>query len=408
MMAGTAPSLSDRTLTDWLQLIRTDGVGPRTFLSLVNHFGGAAEALAGLPDLARRRGKAAPAIPSRQKIEDEIAAVRHFGAFFIAKGTQAYPKALAATASAPPLLTAIGPTSLVSHPLVSIVGSRNASPGGLRMAETLARELTASGFGIVSGLARGIDTKAHLGSLGGQAIAVVAGGIDKLYPEENRALFEKLCTQGLVVSEMPFGWVARGQDFPRRNRIVAGLSLGTIVVEAARKSGSLITARFASEEGREVFAVPGSPLDRRAEGPNDLIRSGATLLRTAEDVVSTLEPQLGRDFESLRIEAQDSQRDAEAPLWNEEDWLDLGIEAPSGPTTPPFDGWEEVKQTLPQDDDADRRILALLGATPVDVDDLARAAGLTARQTQITLFELEAKGKALRTTSGGIVAAFER
>jgi DNA processing protein len=405
-MSGLAPGLPDRTLVDWLQLIRTDGVGPRTFVTLVNHFGGAAEALSGLPDLARRRGRAAPAIPSRQKIEDEVAAVQRFGAVFIAKGTAAYPKALAATASAPPLLTAIGPVSLTAQPLVSIVGSRNASPGGLRLAETLARDLTAAGFGIVSGLARGIDTKAHVGSLGGQAVAVVAGGLDKLYPEENRALFEQLCEKGVVLSEMPFGWVARGQDFPRRNRIVAGLSLGTIIVEAARKSGSLITARFAAEEGREIFAVPGSPLDRRAEGPNDLIRDGATLLRGAEDVISTLKPQLEKDFESLRSEAQDSQQEAMAPLWHEEDWLGQGVTAPSVPELPPFEGWEETPQQQPISDRSHERILALLGSTPVDADDLARAAGLSARDIQIAIFELEADGKAIRTASGGIVAAF--
>lgn len=407
-MSGLSPGLPDRTLVDWLQLIRTEGVGPRTFISLINHFGGAAEALAGLPDLARRRGRAAPAIPSRQKIEDEIAAVQRFGAVFIAKGTAAYPKALAATASAPPLLTAIGPVNLTAQPLVSIVGSRNASPGGLRLAETLARDLTAAGFGIVSGLARGIDTKAHVGSLGGQAVAVVAGGLDKLYPEENRALFEQLCEKGVVLSEMPFGWVARGQDFPRRNRIVAGLSLGTIIVEAAKKSGSLITARFAAEEGREIFAVPGSPLDRRAEGPNDLIRDGATLLRNAEDVISTLKPQLDKDFESLRSEAEDSQRDAMTPLWHEEDWLGQGVAAPSAPELPPFEGWEEAPQQLPKGDHLHERVLALLGSTPVDADDLARAAGLSARDIQITIFELEAEGKAVRTASGGVVAAFQQ
>jgi DNA processing protein len=275
--------LSDDQILEWLRLIRTEGVGPRTFVSLINRYGGAAAALEMLPELAAKRGVPSPQICTRAQAEAEFLAVKRFGARFVARGEADYPKALAEIDSAPPLLTVIGKLNLAAQPLVSLVGSRNASTAGLKMAERLAIGLGNAGYGIVSGLARGIDTRAHQASMKTGAIAVVAGGLDKLYPEENRGLFEELCEKGAVVTEMPMGWQPRGRDFPRRNRIVAGLSLGTVIIEAALKSGSLITARFANEQGRVVFAVPGSPFDLRAEGPNDLIREGAMLVRNAED-----------------------------------------------------------------------------------------------------------------------------
>jgi DNA processing protein len=396
MLPLAMPKLDERQLIDWLRLLRTDGVGPRTFRSLVNHYGGASGALAALPELARSRGKPVT-VTSVAEAERELAAARHMGARFVATGEAEYPKALAAADGAPPLLAVVGPLDLARLPLVSIVGSRNASMAGLKMAERLARDLGGAGFGVVSGLARGIDTQAHQASLATGSIAVVAGGLDRLYPEENRKLFESLCDRGAVVSEMPFGLVARGRDFPRRNRIVSGLALGTIVIEAARKSGSLITARFALEQGREVFAVPGSPLDQRAEGPNDLIRQGATLVRDAADVIDVLRPLVGQDHPPADM--QEGGGEAIAPLWDEADWLRTGAAAPAGPAETPYGGWEEA---APQDIRA--TVIDLLTAAPADPDELARAAGVSIRELNLVLYGLEAEAR-LERHPGGKVSA---
>ncbi len=399
MLPLAMPKLDERQLLDWIRLLRTDGVGPRTFRSLVNHFGGASGALEALPELSRSRGKPVSITPVADA-ERELAAARRMGARFVATGEADYPKALAATDGAPPLLAVAGPLDLTRLPLVSIVGSRNASMAGLKMAETLARDLGGAGFGVVSGLARGIDTQAHKASLATGSIAVVAGGLDRLYPEENRPLFEALCERGAVVSEMPFGWVARGRDFPRRNRIVSGLSLGTIVIEAARKSGSLITSRFALEQGREVFAVPGSPLDQRAEGPNDLIRQGATLVRDAGDVIDVLRPLVGQEYPPDTVREADG--DPSAPLWDEADWLRTGAAAPLGPAEAPYSGWEEA---APQD--IRSVVVDLLTAAPADPDELARTAGISIRELNLILYGLEAESR-LERHPGGKVSARAR
>jgi DNA processing protein len=388
--------LTDEQLIDWLRLIRTEGVGPRTFFSLINHYGGAAEAIRVLPDLSRRRGAAPVQVPSREIAEKEIEAVRRFGGRFLARGEAAYPRALAVIDSAPPLLTIIGPVDLAKQPLVAVVGSRNASVAGLKIAENLSLDMASAGFGIVSGLARGIDTRAHEASLPTCSVAVVAGGLDRLYPEENRKLFEKLCERGAVATEMPFGWVPRGRDFPRRNRIVSGLCLGTVIVEAARKSGSLITARFANEQGRVVLAVPGSPLDQRAEGPNDLIREGATLVRHGQDALDALLPLVGRDMDVPVMKEGGDRR--EEPLWDEADWLDSGADAAMGPSDPPFDGWEEARPST-----SIEVLRGLLTTVPIDADELARATGLSAREVHLALFELDQQG-ALDRQAGGRVS----
>jgi DNA processing protein len=398
LSSEAAIRLSDDQLIAWLRLIRTDGVGPRTFVSLLNHYGGAAEAIRALPDLSRRRAGKAVTIVSEAEAERELTATRRFGARFVARGEPEYPKALAAIDSAPPLISVIGPLNLAALPLVSIVGSRNASVAGLKMTDRLSADLGSEGFGVVSGLARGIDTRAHLASLPFGAIAVVAGGLDKLYPEENRPLFEQLCDRGAVISEMPFGWVARGRDFPRRNRIVSGLALGTVVIEAAMKSGSLITARFANEQGREVFAVPGSPLDPRAEGPNGLIRQGATLVRSVADIVEVLRPLLSRGPEQLKLLESDGGH-REQPLWDEADWLGEAGPAAKGPTEMPFDGWAEAPAISPID-----RILSLLTATPIDPDDLARSANLPIREVNLALYSLEAEQRLDRHPGGKVSA----
>jgi DNA processing protein len=388
--------LADDQIIDWLRLIRTEGVGPRTFFSLINQFGGAASALKMLPELARRRGVPEPKIGTTAEAEAELLAVKRFGARFVARGEAEYPKALAAIESAPPLLTVIGPINLAAQPLVSLVGSRNASTAGLKMAERLAIGLGHAGYGVVSGLARGIDARAHHASLPTSAIAVVAGGLDKLYPEENRALFDSLCAKGAVITEMPMGWQPRGRDFPRRNRIVSGLSLGTVIIEAARKSGSLITARFANEQGRVVFAVPGSPFDLRAEGPNDLIREGAILVRNAEDVIEAINPMRDREIQGSLLDGGSESR--ESPLWDETDWLGTGLSPINAPSEPPFDGWEEAAPTSSRE-----RLLALITTAPSEPDELARTAGVSVREVQILLFDLEHEGMIERSNGGKVV-----
>ena len=273
---GTGASgikLGDPQRFDWLRLSRSEGIGPHTFKALINRFGGAAAAVDALPEFARQRGRAGIRIPTRGEIERELAVADRMGARFIALGEPDYPGLLKVLDGAPPLIAVMGEIGVFAKPMVAIVGSRNASGAGRTFTERLVRGLGQAGFGIASGLARGIDTSAHRAALESGTVAVLAGGLDKPYPPENLALFHEIISHGgAVISEMPFGCEPRGRDFPRRNRIISGLSYGTVIVEAARKSGSLITARFANEQGREVFAVPGSPMDPRAEGTNDLLR----------------------------------------------------------------------------------------------------------------------------------------
>ena len=295
--------LSDDQRLDWLRLIRSDNVGPRTFRALVNHYGGAHRALAALPDLARRGGASGPArVCSRQEAERELAAARSLGVALVALGEPDYPRRLMMIDDAPPLLAVRGSPAVFGLPIVAIVGARNASAAGIRFAERLARDLGAAGFAVASGLARGVDAAAHRGSLASGTIAVLAGGQDHIYPREHADLADAVAAEGALISEMPLGWEPRARDFPRRNRLISGLAVGIVVVEAARRSGSLITARFALEQGREVFAVPGSPLDPRAEGTNDLLKQGATLVTEAADVITVVRPILGEPVEAAVAE----------------------------------------------------------------------------------------------------------
>jgi DNA processing protein len=360
--------LTDAQRFDWLRLIRSENVGPRTFRSLLNHFGGARGALDALPDLARRGGAArAIKVCSRAEAERELAAAERIGAVFVASGEPDYPRRLEMIDDAPPLLAVRGNGGALLRPMIAMVGSRNASAAGIKFAERLSRDLAAAGLVVVSGLARGIDAAAHRSVLAAGTVAVLAGGQDCIYPAEHIGLLEALLDHGCAVSEMPFGWVPRGRDFPRRNRIISGLAVGVVVVEAARRSGSLITARRALEQGREVFAVPGSPLDPRAEGTNGLIKEGAALVRNVDDVTSVIEPILGRAL----------------PLQE--------------PEPPPGDRDEAA------DSDAGARVLALLGPTPVEIDDLIRLAGASAATVRITLLELELAGRLARH-AGGLVS----
>jgi DNA processing protein len=300
--------LSDAQRVDWLRLIRSDRVGPHTFRSLINHFGSARSALERLPDLARRGGADRPGrIYSEEDARTEVAASRQLGVSLLAPGEAGYPPRLATLDDAPPLLGVRGAPDVLMRPMIAIVGSRNASGAGLKFAGTLARDLSNAGFVIASGLARGIDQAAHRASVAGGTMAVLAGGHDKIYPPEHEDLLAAIIASGGAISEMPLGHVPRARDFPRRNRLISGAALGVVVVEAAHRSGSLITARIAAEQGREVFAVPGSPLDPRAAGTNDLIKQGATLITEAADVIQAVEPIMGRPIE-LR------ESDDDAPL----------------------------------------------------------------------------------------------
>ncbi|KQP33032.1 DNA-processing protein DprA [Methylobacterium sp. Leaf100] len=383
--------LNDAQRLDWLRLIRAEGIGPRTFRTLINRFGGAGAALEALPNITGRAGRRVTP-PTRAQAEAELAAAARIGARLVASGEADYPKLLQAADSAPPLLAVRGDPAILNRPAVAIVGSRNASAAGLSVTERLARDLGAAGLVVVSGLARGIDARAHKAALLPGTVAVMAGGHDRIYPANHAALVEAILEAGgAVVAEMPMGWEPRGRDFPRRNRIISGLSLGTVVVEAARRSGSLITARFALEQGREVFAVPGSPLDPRAEGTNDLIRQGATLVAEAAHVLEAVAPLIEREATGTEPLALDRPDLADAPIF----WDELDVDGIVLPM--PVDALEPPE---PADDRA--RLIGLLSPTPIGTDDLARAAGLSVRVVQTTLLELELDGRIERHGSGAV------
>src|SRR6201991_4035960 len=290
--------LTDAQRIDWLRLIRSDNVGPRTVRSLVNHFGSAQVALVRLPDLARRGGAARTGrICSEDDARAELAASKRLGVDLVAPDEAGYPPRLATLDDAPPLLGVRGAIEVLMRPMIAIVGSRNASGAGLKFAGQLAHDLSEAGFVIASGLARGVDQAAHRLSLDGGTVAVLAGGPDPTYQPEHVDLLAAILASGAAISEMPLGHAPRARDFPRRNRLISGVALGVVVVEAAHRSGSLITARIAAEQGREVFAVPGSPLDPRAAGTNDLIKQGATLITEASDVINAVEPMMGRPLQ---------------------------------------------------------------------------------------------------------------
>lgn len=352
--------LTDRQRLDWLRLIRAENVGPRTFRSLINEFATAAQALARLPDLARRGGRGTLRIPTEDEAEAEMAAAARIGVRFVALGERDYPPLLRETGDAPPLLAVRGRLDVLTQPAVAIVGSRNASAAGARFASVLAHDLGEAAFLVVSGLARGIDSAAHRASLNTGTVAVLAGGADRIYPPENTELASHIVENGATVSEMPMNWEPRARDFPRRNRIIAGMALGVVVVEAADRSGSLITARLANEIGREVFAVPGSPIDPRSAGTNRLIRDGATLVTSAADIVEVLTPIMGRDDPHSGLREPTAGNSAEPPV---------------------------------ADDELRTRIAALLSPAPVPVDELARSAGAPAGAVQIVLLELELAGR---------------
>ena len=402
-MAGIV--LTDRQRLDWLRLIRSESIGPRTFRSLMNRFGGAGSAIEALPELARQAGRTLR-LCNQSEAEREIVALERLGGRFLALGEADYPRPLQAIDSAPPLIAVIGQGSALAKPSVALVGSRNASAAGLKFAGRLARDLGEAGFAITSGLARGIDTAAHQASLETGTIAVLAGGLDEIYPPQNLPLFEKLLERGAAVSEMPLGWAPRGRDFPRRNRIVSGLSLGTVVVEAARKSGSLITARFANEQGRLVFAVPGSPLDPRAEGGNHLIREGATLCADAAHVIEALAPLIASEGAGHRgAQLWDAGPADDEPLWDELDLPDIAPapRAPAAVISPPLHSNDAASGAAGEQ--PRQELLDLIGSAPLSLDDLVRASALPARDVSRAIVELELTGAVTRHPGGSISRA---
>jgi DNA processing protein len=397
--------LTDAQRFDWLRLIRSENVGPRTFRALLNSCGGAHAALRALPELARRGGARALRVASVNEIEQELEAARRIGARFVALGEAEYPPLLRQIDSAPPIIALRGGAEILKRPCVAIVGSRNASAIGLAFTERLAREIGASGYAIVSGLARGIDQRAHVASLETGTIAVLAGGLARPYPPEAAPLMEKIAAEGAVISEMPIEWEPRGRDFPRRNRIVSGLALGVVIVEAARGSGSLITARFAAEQGRAVLAVPGSPLDPRAEGTNDLIRNGATMCTRFEDALAELEPMRERGPPGG---FREDTSDANEPLWAE---LALpGVEVKAAPRIEAGAEFDEAAAPAPESGDRAEtlraRVISLLGPAPTPIDELVRAAQTSIRDVRVVLLELELAGR-LEYSGGNRVALID-
>jgi DNA processing protein len=308
------PRLSDAERRDWLRLARSESVGPVAFQHLIRRFGSAGAALAALPDLARRAGRAsAPAMPTLAEIDAELAAGEALGATLLCACEPAFPDGLKAIDPPPPVIWVLGGARLLQRRAVAVVGARVASASGRRFARTLATDLGEAGLAVVSGLARGVDAAAHEGSLATGTVAVLGGGIGDIYPPENEALYGEIARRGCIVSESEPNRRAQARDFPRRNRLISGLSLAVVVVEAELKSGSLITARLAAEQGREVLAVPGSPLDPRARGCNDLIRQGAAICEGAEDVLRAIEPLRGfaaRQPDLFEHAAEDAASDA--------------------------------------------------------------------------------------------------
>lgn len=376
----------DRQRLDALRLARTENVGPITFKRLIGRFGSAAAALDALPDLARRGGRASPLKPfPRDAAERELAALQAIGAQLLTLAEPQYPRALAALDDAPPVLSVHGRADLLDHRAIAVVGARNASTNGRRLATELARDLSESGLVVVSGLARGIDAAAHRGALSAMnaagTVAVVAGGVDVAYPPENEALQREIATRGAVLAELPPGTVPQARHFPRRNRLVSGLALGVVVIEAAPRSGSLITARFALEQGREVFAVPGSPLDPRCRGTNNLIREGATLTETAADVLEVLDGMLPRAG-ARRDPAVLAEASAE------------GSEVEAGAA-------DEIDQ-------ARGEVLGQLGPSATAVDDLIRQTAVPAGLVRTVLLELELAGRLERHAGDRVALIGER
>lgn len=361
--------LSDEERINWLRLARTDNIGPITFQSLVQRYGSATAAVEALPELSRRGGKSqAVAVFPRARAEDEISRVLALQAHFVVPGERGYPPYLRHVHAAPPLLCVAGNLDFADMDCVGVVGARNASALGLKFTRMIAGALADNHILVASGLARGIDTAAHEASLRHATVAVMATGIDEAYPPENEKLHRTIADRGLLITEMPPGTAPKEKNFPRRNRIISGMSRAVIVVEAALRSGSLITARFAAEQGRDVFAVPGSPLDPRSEGCNRLIKDGAQILTSIEDVL-----------DALRMVARP----------RSEMFLEPASEEPHGE---PSEGDRE-------------HLVTFLSPTETHIDDLIRESRLSADVVSAILLELEIAGRVVRSVGGRVALA---
>lgn len=381
-MMGPADShrgirLSERQRLNWLRLIRSENVGPVTFRDLISHFGSAGDALQMLPELMRRGGGNRPIrVATLEDAEREMELVHKIGARLVGMGEPDYPPYLRHYEASPPLVAIKGDAGVFHAPPVAIVGARNSSAVGNRFTHRLVRELGTAGFGIVSGLARGIDAAAHEASLETGTVAVLAGGLDKPYPPENMHLYNAIPEKGgVLISEMPMGWEPRARDFPRRNRIIAGIALGLVVIEAADRSGSLISARLAGEMGRLLFAVPGSPLDPRSAGTNRLLKNGAILVTEANDIVEALTPLISEAAQGrLPLNPSDNVLDDEA-----------------------------AASPMPILGETDReRIIEALSPVPTDPDMLIRHTGLHPSQVLLVLLELDLAGRIARHSGGAV------
>ncbi|MAF48949.1 MAG: DNA-processing protein DprA [Alphaproteobacteria bacterium] len=360
-MDATRKSLSSGERLDWLRLIRSENVGPVTFHRLLDHYGSASQALDALPELAAKGGARRIRVASKDAAESELEQIGKAGAKLIALGEEYYPPLLGQTEDAPPLITVAGHPHLLAKKTLAVVGARNASLNGLGLAERLARDIGGEGYLIASGMARGIDRAAHEGALETGTAAVLAGGVDVIYPRENADIYRRITERGAALSEMPPATEPKARHFPRRNRIISGMARGVLVIEATKKSGSLITARFAADQNREVFAVPGSPLDPRAQGANHLIKEGAHLVQSAADIMEILsglfqahlgEPQVIENINGI------------------------------GPE-PALGDIEAARGTLKK----------LLGPTPIAVDELIRRCQMSLAVVSMVLLELELAGR---------------
>ncbi|MEL7272498.1 MAG: DNA-processing protein DprA [Pseudomonadota bacterium] len=370
-MANPRPGIpfTEAMRLDWLRLIRSENVGPATFADLLRRYNTAGEALEALPDLAGRAGRKTLRIATPADAEKELEKVQRKGARLVCMGEPDYPPALRAADSPPPVLAVAGSGDCLTRPSVAFVGSRNASLSGIKLTKQLAGETGAEDYTIVSGLARGIDAAAHEAALSTGTVAVFAGGIDHIYPRENERLAHAIVdNEGALVTEMPYGWKPRAQDFPRRNRIVAGMALGLVVVEAAKRSGSLISARLAAEAGRLVFAVPGSPLDPRSAGANHLIRQGAELITCTQDILDALAPmQKVQNQTAYTLDEKDEDAFNGQPTSTEE-----------------------------------QLFISALGHTPTDLDELIQHTGLPLGTVHLLIIQLELAGRLERHTGNRV------
>jgi DNA processing protein len=391
---GPAAALSAAERLACLRLIRSENVGPVTFRELITHFGSAEKALTAIPEMSRRGGAGrAIRLCPKADAEKELEAAARAGAVALFTVERDYPVLLAAIEAPPPMLYVKGRLELLNRPGVAIVGSRQCSAAGVQMARLFANGLSQAGLVVVSGLARGIDRAAHEAALAGGTIAVVAGGIDWVYPPEHAELQARIGREGCLITERPPGLQPRDKDFPRRNRIIAGLVHGVVIVEAAARSGTLVTARHANDLGREVFALPGHPLDPRAEGTNRLIKQGATLVTAPDEVIEVLRPIIG--FEE-RLSGHAGQNYPGNSIGKSAAAAHLEMAPrpprPSAPALAPVVPASPSPVALPADDEMGA-VLSALGPAPIAIDAIARSTGLSAQSVQIALLELDLAGR---------------